>query len=215
MRILDRLRDTYPWECLDKGDLKLLLSDMTPAAQYSALARALKSKELTQLKRGVYLITHHRRQSPVSTFTVAAKLYSPSYISFQSALAYHALIPEAVYSTTSACIQMKKKRYSTPLGDFTYQHVPEASFRLDVDSVKSGSGSFLMGGPIKALFDTVYAERREFKSISDLEDDLRIDLDELEKAVNLHSFSELEELSGSYRKKRCEQFVQILLKEFK
>src|SRR3989339_2115183 len=50
-------------------------------------------------------------------FTIANDIYSPSYISFEMALAHYHLIPESVYGITSATTK-KTTVFGTQLGDF-------------------------------------------------------------------------------------------------
>lgn len=49
----------------------------------------------------------------------AGSIYDPSHISFEFALSYYGLIPEAVYTVTSATFEKRKrknlKRFSGPL----------------------------------------------------------------------------------------------------
>ena len=55
---------------------------------------------LIQLKRGLYLLNVPGIKKPPD-FYIANKIVFPSYVSMESALSYHELIPEAVYSTVS------------------------------------------------------------------------------------------------------------------
>ena len=60
---------------------------------------------------------------------LAGIIYGPSYLSFEFALAWHGLIPEAVYTFTSAtCGKKRKKQYTTPFGVFTYRDIPTPAF---------------------------------------------------------------------------------------
>src|SRR3989338_3314013 len=51
-----------------------------------------------KLRNGLYAI----KSDPPSELELANRLYFPSYISFEYALAYYRIIPEVVYSITSA-----------------------------------------------------------------------------------------------------------------
>ena len=50
-------------------------------------------------------------------FLIANKIYNPSYVSFEMALSYYRLIPEGVYSITSATAK-KTIKFKTTVGDF-------------------------------------------------------------------------------------------------
>ena len=60
-------------------------------------------------------------------FRAANKLYRPSYISLETALAYHQLIPEIPYGITSATTR-RTYRFDTPLTHFAYRTVSKRLF---------------------------------------------------------------------------------------
>ena len=55
-------------------------------------------------------------------YLIANSIYSPSYISFETALSYYQLIPEAVYTITSAT-SLKTNEFNTITGTFSYRHL--------------------------------------------------------------------------------------------
>ena len=152
------------------------------------------------------------RRGPVSKFAIAGKLYFPSYISFESALAFYGLIPEGVYVTTSACQLSKKKLFQTPLGEFSFDHVPCALFFMGVESIK---GNGLVANPLRALFDLIYLRRKNYGRLEDVESDLRIDPSELIKLASQYSYNELRVLALSYRRKNVIRFFELLVQESK
>ena len=56
---------------------------------------------LTRLKKGLYTLSDN---SQLSKELVANHLHGPSYVSCHWALSYHGLLPEAVSSVSSICI---------------------------------------------------------------------------------------------------------------
>ena len=75
---------------------------------YGKIRRLIKNKDLFLLSKGLYT-----DNSNISGLYVANAIYGPSYISFDTALSYWGMIPEAVYSVTSATTQkLKKKKYN-------------------------------------------------------------------------------------------------------
>src|SRR3989338_11710785 len=60
-----------------------------------------KKGYLKKVRRGYYIFADHNLNEAV-LFSIANKIYSPSYVSFEMALANYGLIPEAVYGITSA-----------------------------------------------------------------------------------------------------------------
>ena len=112
---------------------------------------------------------------------LAQAIYSPSYLSFDFALARHGLIPETVFSFTSATVRKRRtKEYSTAFGTFTYQDVPEKAFPYGLRYIDTDRGGYWIAGPEKALCDKVYALHpvHSVKSMRTLLfEDLRIDED--------------------------------------
>lgn len=215
MSAILELRAAIPNEVFEDKDLKLVLRHLSGSARISLLKRLIKKNDLLRVSRGVYAFGEPWRKKGLSQFTIANHLYSPSYVSYHSALSHHGLIPEAVYTTTSACVQQKIKHYKTPFGDFTYDHVPINAFRLGVVHENLGHGFILMATPIKALFDMIYFYRKDYKTLENLEQDLRVDLDDLSHFVKNEKYQDLEILAKAYRKKNCLNFFQVLIKELK
>jgi hypothetical protein len=95
------------------------------------------------------------------------------------------LIPEAVYTYTSATYDKKKrKQFTTSFGLYTYRDVPKDAYPYGIQIVKEGDFSFLIAQPEKALCDMLYtispvANLGAFESL--LFDDLRIDHDTFEQ----------------------------------
>lgn len=194
-------------------DLKVIFSNITEGKLHNSLSYHLKQGHLKRFKRGVYSLVDSRNKNSVSKFLLANFLYNPSFISFESALSYYGLIPEAVYETTSACFQEKKKTYKTTEGIFSFSHSPVLPFFLDV--TKEDKGSFLIARPLRALFDVVYNSRKDYKAIEDLEADLRIDLEELKVYLREYEASDILNLGELYKKKNTRNLASILVKGFK
>lgn len=214
MNFAYKLRNEIKADIFSQNDLKAVLVPMSEASIHNGVSRSLKSKDLIQLKRGLYLFSKNLRRGPVSKFLIANKMYGPGYVSFESALSHYGLIPEGVYTTTSACHQRKTKNFVSELGDFSYEYIPCSEFFLAVvhDKVKGG---VLIASPIRALFDLIYLRKKQYESIQQLENDLRINLDLLEQEVNQYSVGEIENLAKQYKKKNIMDFYQLLIKAFK
>jgi hypothetical protein len=152
---------------------------------------------LARLKRGIYLILPPYQKYLPDTFEIAQTLYGPSYISFESALSRHGLIPEAVYATASACIK-RSTTFETFLGAFYYLPVPIKGFSLGIQRMEEDQSVYLLATPWKALADLCYVRHKEWKSLSDLCADLRIEKEDLLKQ-NPKILEELIEQYGSNR----------------
>ncbi len=82
--------------------LEELRSYANPKAKLSRMAN---QGECFRITRGLY---ETNKNTP--GYLLAGSIYGPSYISFEYALAYYNLIPEAVYTITCATFEKKKKR---------------------------------------------------------------------------------------------------------
>jgi len=105
----------------------LLAGDRDPADVRRQLARWKTSGKVVQLRRGVYVLAAPWRRVEPHPFVLANELQRPSYVSLESALAYHGLIPEAVPVTTSVTTG-RPATLDTPLGRFRYRHLRSAAF---------------------------------------------------------------------------------------
>ncbi len=167
---------------------------------------------LTPLKKGLYVYNSPYVKTLVSKEIIANNLLGPSYISYEYALNYHGLIPERVEEVTSATTK-RSKTFSTPYGTFSYRHIDKRLYALGVEIVSSKQGNFMMASKEKALCDKVFATKgvkiasKKAMRIF-LEEDLRIDMDELSD-FNLKITRKYAEISKS---KRVE-FLYKLLKD--
>jgi predicted transcriptional regulator of viral defense system len=119
------------------------------------LSRWVKSGKLIQLRRGLYALSEPHQKIPPHPFFVANRLKRASYISLQSALEHHGLIPEYVPSITSVTTG-RPETFSTPLGTFIFKHIKKELF-FGYQNVEMGSGqSAFLARPEKALLDLLY-----------------------------------------------------------
>lgn len=87
-------------------------------------------------------------------FFAANKLYSPSYVSLESALSWHGFIPEGVFQVTS-CSTRKTQSFETPLGSFTYRHIkPTLFFGYQLE--EWNNHHFVIAEPEKTVIDYLY-----------------------------------------------------------
>ena len=120
----------------------------------------------------------------------ANRIYSPSYVSLQSALSIYGLIPETVTTITSVSTR-KTRRIETPFGRLLFRTIKPAAYSGYNVSGADEFG-FSIARPEKALVDLLYLE----PSIRTLEDigEMRIDAEvavELLSRERLIGFAEL------------------------
>lgn len=171
--------------------------------------------ELIRLKRGVYALGADYRDYPLNLITIANMLHKPSYVSYEYALSHHGLIPERVYTVTSATTY-RLETYSTELGTFSYKKIPSNAYSIGIDwKFDKHDGGYMIATAEKALCDQVYADQRTAHIKKDeileyLEDDLRIEWEDLEKLDTTllwkismaYSSSKLREMTASIKKRQ-------------
>ena len=144
----------------------------------SKLSRMVKQNECFQITKGLY-----ETKEDTPGYLLAGSIYGPSYISFDFALSYYGLIPEAVYTVTCATYdKKKKKKYENTFGTFTYRDVPKEAFPVGIKLIQDGDYYYRIAEPEKALCDKLYtlnpvSNTRQLETL--LLDYLRIDLDSL------------------------------------
>jgi predicted transcriptional regulator of viral defense system len=171
----------------------------------------LRKGSIIRIKKGLYIFGDEYRNKPFSREILANLIYGPSYISLEYALQHYGLIPERVEAVTSVTTG-RSRRFSTPVGLFTYHMIPLEAFRIGMDRIEIGDGrAFLMATPAKALADKLQEVRgigiqsqRELYEY--LENNLRIDPTAL-KELNL---VELEAISRGYQSRRIRLLIDLV-----
>jgi hypothetical protein len=168
---------------LPEVDYPMLMGSLSEYARpRDRISRLLRSGKLVRVKKGLYV--RNDRRDPYSREVLANLIYGPSYLSFEFALSFHGLIPEAVTMVSSATTG-RRKRFSTPVGEFEYLHLPERFFAPGVEwrPVDSRRG-FLIASAAKALFDTLFIRTPRLERIDvegHLFENLRLDEDEFDR----------------------------------
>lgn len=201
----------WPHYFISGTELKAMLTSTgTEDARKAIIKRAVHEGYLQRLRRDYYLIRHIANKPMINTFELAQFIYGPSYISFESALSHHGWIPESVTVTCSATIKQTKS-FNTPIGEFSFEKIPNDSFKLGVSYIKEDDARYLMADPWKAIADIIYCRKKSWRSINDLMFDLRIE----EDSIKNHKLDLLAELSKTYHHKLTKQILQIFFKELK
>ena len=176
----------------------------------------VKKGELIQLKRGVYAFSSDYRTHPLNLIATANLLLQPSYVSFEYALSYHGLIPERVYTITSAT-SYRTEEYITEIGNFSYKKISVKAYPLGLEwKFDPHDGGYMIATPEKALCDMMHNDMRikniKKNEIMDyLENDLRIEWDELK---NLDT-SLMWKISMAYSSKLLRTITSTLAKRKK
>jgi hypothetical protein len=143
----------------------------------------VKQGQLIPLKRGLYV--WNAQQLP-ELFSIANILLAPSYVSAESAMSYHGLIPEQVFTIISMSLN-STKTVKNSLGNFEYKKLPFPYYSFGVQRVELIESQFaLIASPEKALMDKVIITTGVlFRSMVSaqiyLTENLRIDKEQLRK----------------------------------
>lgn len=133
----------------------LLAGDVDPNDVRRQLSRWTRGGQIYQLRRGCYALAPPLRKLKPHPFVVANRLVRASYVSCESALAHHGMIPEYVPVTTSVTTR-RPGSWDTPLGRYTYQHIKTGFFRgYQRVEVEPDQYAFV-ATPEKALLDLIY-----------------------------------------------------------
>lgn len=170
------------------------------------IRRLVRDGDLIPIIKGLY-----EDNPKVDPSYLAPWIYSPSYLSFDYALYIYNIIPEAVYSYTSATFNKgKRKTYKNKFGTYVYQDVPKAAYPYGVMAKIDGNYSYHIATCEKAICDKLYTiapvrNMKEFRYL--LFEDLRIDEDNF-RALNLNDILFLAPLYHSTNLKFLMQFIK-------
>lgn len=113
--------------------------------------------QLIRLKKGLFVVAPEVSHQVLSMELIANHLYGPSYVSFESALRFHGLIPERVHLMRSVTLK-RARSFSTPLGEFEYITMPANYYPVGIQQIVSGEEySILIATPEKAIADLIIA----------------------------------------------------------
>ena len=120
------------------------------------------------------------------------------------------MIPEAVYTFTSAtCSKRKSKKYETPFGVFTYKDIPVEAYPFGVELKEENGYYYSIATPEKSLCDMLHSVKKmnnRKEIISLLFDDLRIDEEKL-LSLNIEDIGQYAEL---YRNANIDKLYRYL-----
>jgi len=105
------------------------------------------------LKRGLYELTYPK-DFVIPDMYIANRLYSPSYISLETALSNYSIIPEVSMAVTSIATK-PTRRFKNKHGIFVYRTVRPGAF-TGYYVERQGFFDILIAEPEKALIDYIY-----------------------------------------------------------
>ena len=108
---------------------------------------------IKKITRGFYLFPENIRGEE-TLFEIANRIYGPSYISCETALAYHSLIPEGAYQMTSVTT-LKPYLFQTQIGSFRYRSIVPKLF-FGYEPIRKNGSIYKIATPEKAILDILY-----------------------------------------------------------
>ena len=200
-----------PGGIFDETVVRNLYPEQASGARRALIHRGLASGEILPLKPGLYCLATDYQQEPPHPFIVAGLLQSPSYISLETALRHHGLIPEAVFQVSSVSGR-RRRSFTTPLGVFTYDRVPCRWLKAGVQAEKFGRLWAFVARPLRAVADLVYLRNLNWKASGPawLMESMRIDPEDL-AAIPPEDYAEV---ATTFRSRRVLDWLAGMKKEF-
>lgn len=138
-----------------RNDVLKLFPDEPENQINTQLHRLVKRGSLCNLKRGIYTFV----DAKIDEFVIAGKLYTPSYVSLESALNIYGIIPDVVVNVTSVTT-ITSKKIATELGTFSYSKIRNDLFFGYTNIMDKTSGLYYqIATPEKALLDYIYCRK--------------------------------------------------------
>lgn len=152
-----------------------------PGFERENLVNWQKKGYLIRIRNSWYSL-HNKMQTIDQAYFAANKIYSPSYISLQSAFAHYGWIPEGVFTFTSISTA-KTTLFDTPIGRFSYSSIKPALF-FGYQIITNKGFGIKMAEPEKALLDFLYfhpklQQETDFESfrfnLSQMQEDIKME----------------------------------------
>ena len=176
-----------------------------PDFEKNNLTRWTKQNLLVKLRNSWYSFPEYLK-TPNFQYFVSNKIYSPSYVSLHSALAFYGIISEAIVQTT-AVSSLKKANFENIFGSFSYQQIlPELMFGNEQKTFLN-KHSLIFATPEKAILDLLYLY--PFYNNEQEIRELRFDEEFMQEDLNIERLNEFTE---RFQSKTVRNRVDLLLK---
>lgn len=210
MNDLSHIRDTVAQEVFDYQVLRDILRKYRKPRD--RIRRLVTEGSIVRVRKGLYVFAAPFRRQPIVREQLANLIFGPSYVSTDSALSFHGLIPERVEAVTSVATG-RSRVFQTPFGVFTYQNLAPTRYATGVLLETRGGVPFLIASPEKALADKVWLDKRfagarigDFSAY--LKDDLRI----TEEPLRAFDIERLRSIAKAYGSPKVQNLVRFLSK---
>ena len=203
--LCEKLKEDLP-PVFSTEEIKHFLNERYSAPQ-KKLDKLVSEGYISKILKGFY--TFHKTYN---RFLIANKIYSPSYISFETALSFHGLIPERV-ETIYSVTQNRTYNYKTYQGYYTYSSQNISLYSIGMSMERVAGYSVLIANREKALFDAISKHELKAKDylVHDLLayviDSMRIELEDLRSL----SLKKMKKLAYQYRNHAPRKLYEALL----
>jgi len=127
------------------------VGEANPKAVQAQLSRWVAAGRLIKLARGKYILARPYRKVDPPLEAMANRLVYPSYVSFERALSWYGLIPEAVPVVTSVTTD-RPRVIENALGTFQYRHIQQPLF-WGYEAITYQGEACMLALPEKAILD--------------------------------------------------------------
>ncbi|MCM8776122.1 MAG: hypothetical protein NC930_07245 [Candidatus Omnitrophica bacterium] len=127
-----------------------------------AFIKSHKADLFVKLRNGLYGL---RQNLPAET-EIANRLYTPSYLSLEYALAHYRIIPETVYAVTSVTTRVTRT-FMVEGRLYEYSRIKRKAFTGYQSQEASSGGVILIAEPEKALADYLYFVDLKLKPVNE------------------------------------------------
>ena len=167
----------------------------------------IKKGDLEEIRRGIYKIGEYQIKD---CFILADFIYSPAYISLESALNYYSIIPEVPFEITCVSLNKTKTFKTNCCGVFSYSHLKSSLFfGFNIIEIEK-SYVYKIALPEKALFDYLYLKARKIENPEGFIKEMRLSLP---KEFNWQAFEKWSKLVIA-NNKNFHILVKLLLKHY-
>jgi len=163
--------------------------------------------ELENIRRGIYKLSDFGFKD---SFILANFIYSPSYISLETALNYYSIIPDVPFAITSVSVNKTKTFKTKNYGVFSYSSIKPDLFFSFKSILVEKNYAYNIASPEKALFDYLYLRPKKIDSVEGFIEELRLSLP---KNFNWQNFKKWIELVPK-RNKNFHNCFKFLVKKY-
>jgi len=160
-------------------------------------------KYIQKLRREYYYFPDQKKDENF-LFFAANKMYHPSYVSMESALAYYHFIPEGVFMISSISSR-NTASFNTCIGDFTFYSIKKSYF-FGYKIIQINDHPIKMAEPEKALLDFLYLKK--LNALEDMEN-LRLNTLEINQTID---FQKLNQYQKIFQSKTLDKRIDLLKK---